>query len=396
MNNPNALAVQDRRDTRLALSQVGELTNLANKLMKFPPHGPLTAPQAATMAAMSFMLDADPYNDELYATKTGIQKGIMLYRRKAQRYARQVNGGNYSVRFRKPEEGEIDFDPTRGDSAIVCELIDTEEHRRWENRWSTFFNDLFEASKDYKYADQRATMLAGPEPIHIGYGIVDGREKFSKEDWDNKVKDEDGKWVPGQKPEMMVREQRRNKRAEKAALKSAYPDLMARLDGSHDDFDLEQVVNVVIKEVELKQLTAPAHKQEGWTEQGALADLGFTDEPDRTYDIADDSPEITGQDQSEVVYVDVDPDPDPDPDAECKFGDRVVDKVLAANVGIKDRTKLINALNRSNFLAPAMEIKWYKMWANFYAQARKSKDQDGAAEHADNNIANIMAQSSEE
>lgn len=384
------------QETRLSAANVDELTALANKLMAFPPGKPLNLKEAAQLAATSYMLGADPYNDELYSTNIGIQKGIMLYRRKAKEYNMEVHGsdGGYSIRFVQAKDGEADFNKAAGDVAWIAELVDEVQHKRWEGGYVKFFNMFIEAGANFKEADGRATQLSGPEPIHTGIGVVDHRESFSKEQY---VKDGKGRSVmstdesgnPIYKPEMMDRNQRAKKRAEKAALKAAYPSMMTRLDRPNDEEpeDLSRLVGVIVKEVDRLQIEAESKPAKPFNEKKALEDLGF----EQKFDIAEDSPELEEAIEGEIVDGPGEVQKTLPVITEPRFGATVSENVISAKVGFVDIMKLNAAFELSNILSPAMEQKFYNMWSSFYADSRKKgNDKSAAADEADSKIANLL------
>lgn len=264
------------QQSRVLSADVDALSALANRLMIFPPGKPLTKPQAAQMAAYSFILDADPYNDEIMVTDIGIQKGIPLYRRKAKEWNLQVHGREYgyTVSYRKAKEGEADFDPTRGDVAYVATVIDEYQLERWQNTYSTFLKDAIAAGAKYDQAREDAFIIAGPRPEHTGIGVVDAREKFSKAEY------VDGKPTGDYKPEMYDRHERAKKRGLKIALKDAYPSMMAALDMNNNAEEIARIVSVVEKRID-QYLTERSTVPEDFDEKKAIADLGYdVTEPD--------------------------------------------------------------------------------------------------------------------
>jgi hypothetical protein len=378
-------------ENRAISADVDALTALANRLMVFPPGKALNKQEAAQLAAYSYILDADPYNDELHVTSAGVQKGIPLYRRKAKEYNMAKHGKEfgYTASYRPAKPSEADFDPSDGDIAYICTVVDEYQLERWQNRWSMFMKDAIDAGAEYKEAKQDANYICGPRPEHTGIGVVDHRESFSKgevERWEKTPsgksrpvlkKDADGNDIRG--PEMYDRHQRAQKRALKNALKDAYPSMMAATNMVDQAEEISRIVSIVEKKVEAKQLerstvnTKQEHNQ-------TLIDLGL--EPEYTdaeiVDVPEEKPHVDVQKTLPII---VDP----------PFGAGVSERVIADRVGFVDILKLNAAFERSKVLSPAMEQKWYNMWASFYAEWRKKgNDQEASADQADNHIANLL------
>ena len=162
------LAITNQVESRALSADVDALTELANRLMIFPPGKKLEKHEAAQLAAYSYILDADPYNDELHVTNTGIQKGIPLYRRKAKEYNLAKHGKEYgyTASYRPAKPSEADFDPAAGDIAYICTVVDEYQLERWQNKYSVFLKDAIAAGADYKEAKQDANYICGPRPEH--------------------------------------------------------------------------------------------------------------------------------------------------------------------------------------------------------------------------------------
>lgn len=272
------------------------ISELANRLMKFPPSNKaLNQREAAQLAVFSIMIDANPYAGEVYPTEVGPVIGIPLYRRKAKEWNRAMAPSgeewDYKVNFRPAEDHEADFDPTKGDVAWICELTDTKAEKEWQAAYAKFFNLLREGDDPapWQFADERALMMAGPRPVWSGTGVVGGNERFSKgevERWEKKngknipvlKKDEQGK--PIYKQEMYDRNERAQKRAEKVALKKRYPDLIIPEFGEVQDSNM----TVLIENAEGEMVKAEeyrAEKMKNFDEKQALRDLGFEVEDDQ-------------------------------------------------------------------------------------------------------------------
>lgn len=266
------------------------ITELANRLMKFPPNNKqLNQRDAAQLAVFSIMIDANPYANEVYPTPRGPMIGIPLYRRKAKEWNRAMSPSgedwDYKVNFRLALDHEANFDPTKGDVAWVCELTDTKAEKEWQAAFAKFFNMLIEAKAPYDKADERALMMAGPRPVWTGTGVVGGGEHFSEAEvltWENRKpktfkEDDDGN--PIYKQEMYDRNERAQKRAEKVALKKRYPDLIIPEFGEVQDSNM----TVLIENAEGELVKAEEHfkeRVENLDEKQALRDLGYEVEED--------------------------------------------------------------------------------------------------------------------
>lgn len=275
-----------------------EITALATKLMKFPPgKDQLNMVQAAQLAVYSIMVDANPYNGEIYISDVGPQLGIPLYRRKAKEYNRAMSPSGetwgYKVNFRPAKDYEANFDPSRGDVAWVCELVDTKEEKEWQAVYAKFFNMMIEAGAPYKEADEKAMMIAGERPVWSSVGVVGGDERFSKGEVESWGKNAAGKSVPVlkkdengdliYKQEMYDRNERAQKRAEKLSLKKAYPDLLIPEFSEVQDNNMRVLITDVkgnlVKAEEIRNQPTTFDERVNQNNQ-TLMDLGFVPEPE--------------------------------------------------------------------------------------------------------------------
>lgn len=232
-----------RTTTADMLSKIdsAQLANEANRLMKFGPYPNITAAEAAQLVMYGRMIDANPWNGEVYPTPKGPMNGVMLYRRKAKEYNQRMaptgETWDYKISYRLAESHEADYDPEKGDVAWMCELTDTQAEKEWQDAYVRFFNLLVAAKAPYEFADQKATRMAGTRPVWSAVGVVGGSEHFSAgevDEWGTNAsgkkypktykKDANGDDIYAQ--EMWDRNERAKKRAEKQALKKRYPDML--------------------------------------------------------------------------------------------------------------------------------------------------------------------------
>jgi hypothetical protein len=267
--NGKTLAMSNTR-TLLAMDNEQEVKNTVRKLMKLTPGGQrLTIEQATDLAVYALLNGLNPFNSEAYyLPKVGPIAGVAGYRRKANEYllARYGNAARFWCEFEPADPGEADFDSNRGDIAYKCTLHDSETKRLWEGQMIHNITALKKAGMDSKEAVELAREIAGPEPVWTAVGKVDYREQFEGEP---------NQYRPKGTPDKWDRHERAKKRAEKWAIRKAYPSCEL------PDSDLHPVViEGMVRDLEYEQLEAevtPARPA-----QEILRELGYHDGSDPT------------------------------------------------------------------------------------------------------------------
>lgn len=271
--NPNALAISPTTESALATvrqDELGKLTQLVISSVLGPKGMVLNKTQAAQLALLSLTTTASPLNGELYWTDTGPQFGVVFYERKANEFLQAYSPGiDFHVSYRPAISGvDAVFDPDKGDVAFVAVLTRDD----WDMEWQKTFQDnlklMLEAGLKGQQAVDLAKDLTGAKKFAEYVGVVDVRESFSGDEYENNVKT--GK----KKPEMFDRIERAKKRARKGVIKHTFPRL-----NIPDPFEIlakraaGQLVEIASRDVEAPRLSPRA------TEAELMAGLGYDPEP---------------------------------------------------------------------------------------------------------------------
>jgi len=267
----NALIAQRATDM-LAADKTIEIKSMAHKLMKLTPGGRnLNADQAVELAVYCYMTDLNPFNGEAYyMPNVGVIPGVSGIRRKANEYLALTSSPDdrFFIEFRDANPGEGDFDTSKGDIAQIATLKVRSVSERWQQMLMGNFQQLIAAKMPTEKAWERAEKMAGNEPEWTACGVVDHREIFGRKAG-TKGKDDKGT------PDKWDRMERCKKRAEKWAIRKAFPTVILpdRELGEGDMIDA-QFVGEIVNEIE----TEPKRKPR--PEKVILNELGYETEDD--------------------------------------------------------------------------------------------------------------------
>jgi hypothetical protein len=319
--NGKALAWSSSRDLLAETDFLPKVEETVRKLMRLAPGGQrLTKEEATDLAVYSLMTDLNPFNSEAYyLPKVGPIAGVVGFRKKANEWLSAKYGptARFWCEFRHAEEGEADFNPAKGDIAYHCTLHDSETKTQWEGRMIHNLGALKKQGMSTEEAWKIARELAGPEPVWTAVGKVDHRESFSF----------------GDKPDKWDRHERAQKRAEKWAIRKAYPAVNIpdrEIDG--------EVVEGIVREI-------PDYEERPHQGKGAaklLTELGFDPEPG------------VGWPESSQ------PEPDPEPEIDTIFNrlaaQRIVDSPETAERALSLRRSILPESSERDLAA------WLRVW----------------------------------
>ena len=269
-----AIVTTSRTATELmSASAEDELRSMVHKIMRLTSGGrKLNQTQAAELAVYCYMTDLNPFNNEAYyLPNAGPIPGVAGVRRKANEYLTITSGPDdrFFVEFRDALPGEAAFDSDIGDIGKHDTLRIRSVSERWQQNALRIFKELITAGMESEMAWDRAERLNGSEPVWSSVGIVDHREQFGREPG-TKGKDDLGT------PDKWDRHERAEKRAEKWAIRKAFPSVIL------PDVDLGEqsqidgaIVDAIIRDV-TEELTNPEPPRE---ESEILSELGFESEP---------------------------------------------------------------------------------------------------------------------
>jgi hypothetical protein len=277
----NQIVIQEMSADLLTADAENEIKLSAKKLMRLATgNRRLNANQATELAVFCWMTQLNPYNQEAYhaGDNIGIIVGVQGVRRKANEYLAITSddpNDRFFVTHREALPGEATFDPELGDIAQVATVKIRSYSDHWRSELLRLFTEFKEAGMNAEKAYERAESLAGSEPQWQAAAVVDHREKFDR-DPDPKKPDDKGS------PDKWDRVERCKKRAEKWALRKAFPTMIlpdAELGDSSiiDPNVIEGIVRDVTTEITAGQLTEHSEK----SETQLLGELGFEieDEP---------------------------------------------------------------------------------------------------------------------
>jgi hypothetical protein len=257
----------------LAADADNELRAMTAKLIRLTPGGrKLTTENAANLAVYCYMTQLNPFNGEAYwVDGAGPIPGVAGVRRKANEYLQLTSTptDRFFVEFRDAQPGEASFDPDAGDIAKHATLKIRSISEHWQQNIMKLTAELTKAGVDIGVAWDRAVKLAGAEPVWTACGVVDHRESFSR------AAGTKGKNDPGT-PDKWDRHQRAEKRAEKWAIRKAFPSVLlpdAEL-GEAAYIDAE-IVDAIVRDVTAELANPPEPRAEG----EILAELGYTVKP---------------------------------------------------------------------------------------------------------------------
>lgn len=265
-----AIVTTSRTSTELmSASAEDELRSMVHKIMRLTSGGrKLNQTQAAELAVYCYMTDLNPFNNEAYyLPNAGPIPGVAGVRRKANEYLAITSGPDdrFFVEFRDALPGEAAFDPDVGDIGKHATLRIRSISERWQQNALRIFKDLITAGMESELAWDRAERLNGSEPTWTSVGVVDHRETFGREPG-TKGKDDLGT------PDKWDRHERAEKRAEKWAIRKAFPSVIL------PDVDLGEqsqidgaIVDAIIRDV-TEELANPEPPRE---ESEVLDELGF-------------------------------------------------------------------------------------------------------------------------
>jgi hypothetical protein len=257
--NGKALAVYSSRDLLAEPDFAPKVEETVRKLMRLTPNGKRLAKEDATdLAVYSLLTDLNPFNGEAYyLPNVGPVAGVTGYRKKANEWLNAKHGpaARFWCEFRHAEEGEADFDAKKGDIAYHCTLHDSETKRHWEGQMIHNLGALRKQGMTTDEAWKIAREIAGPEPVWTAVGKVDHRESFAY----------------GDKPDKWDRHERAKKRAEKWAIRKAYPSVQI------PDSDIDgEIVEGLVREIP----DEPEYPHQDKPNAQILAELGFDLAPD--------------------------------------------------------------------------------------------------------------------
>lgn len=239
-----------RRESSALLQSEAEaaITQMGRKLLKLQVGGrQLTAQEAASLAVLSYMLDANPFNNEIYWTRIGPMIGITLYRRKAlewMQYETGKSGNTLRKEVRVALTSECEFRPENGDIAYHVTVYDSVSLGKWQS-------EVIDLMAKLKVADPEMTGeklyeialgMAGPKPCETGVGIVFAKETFTKSDGD---------------PEMFSRHERAQKRAEKVAIRKRFPSILIPDREVMETTD--DIIDANVRDLVVKKLDEPTN-----------------------------------------------------------------------------------------------------------------------------------------
>jgi hypothetical protein len=329
--NGKALAISSR-DLLAQPDFLPKVEETVRKLMRLVPGGQrLTKEEATDLAVYSLMTDLNPFNQEAYyLPKVGPVAGVVGFRKKANEWLDAKHGpaARFWCEFFPAEEGEADFDAKKGDIAYRCVLHDSEAKRHWEGQMIHNLGALKKSGMTTKEAWEIARELAGPEPVWTAVGKVDHRESF----------------VYGDKPDKWDRHERAKKRAEKWAIRKAYPSVNIpdrEIDG--------EIVEGIVREMP----DEPEYPHADKSNQQLLAELGFEPAPE--------------------------PDPEPDPEPEV---DTLYNRMAAMGITDSPETAERALSMRRSLIPDASERElatWLRVWQAWVDQGAS---EDAAASKA--------------
>jgi hypothetical protein len=230
----------------LASESEEEIRSMTQKLMRLTSGGRnLSGNQAAELAIYCWMTDLNPFNDEAYYMQNvGPRPGVAGVRRKAQDYLAATSStqdDRFWVEFFEAKPGEGEFDPNKGDIAYKARLHILGVKQDWMDRRLRVYEALTEGGMDANDAWRVTVDEIGPEPVWEAVGVVDYRENFEGKPTEKRPEGTPDKWD---------RHERAKKRAEKWAIRKAFPAVIIP-DPMFEEFQVDgEIIDVIVKDVE--------------------------------------------------------------------------------------------------------------------------------------------------
>jgi hypothetical protein len=368
-----SLAITSRTATELLSSSAEtELRAMTGKLMRLTPGGrKLNTNQAAELAVYCFMTDLNPFNYEAYYMDgVGPIPGVAGVRRKANDYLAITSGPDdrFFVYFRDAQVGEANFDPDKGDIAKHASLTIRTVSERWQQNALRIYAELVKAGMDTDTAWERAEKMNGPEPVWTAVGVVDHRENFSRKPGTKGPQD------PGTH-DKWDRHQRAEKRAEKWAIRKAFPSvILPDVDlGEQSNIDatiVDAIVRDVTEELATKLPERPAGQvieELGYKPGKSCSDCDGTGERDgQPCEYCDGTGDYTKAGKAEEPEKEVTPEGNgPEPPAKM-WDEEFVKALLSEKVAQhpKQAVAILNLLQPSTPEQAALLGTIYRAWRN--------------------------------
>lgn len=258
MNNNKSIVLASGAELQYSVIQP-KVMEYAKTLIRTCPGGKkLTESEATYLAVFSVVNDLNPFEGEAYyMPNAGPIAGVPAYRRKANEYLIRRYGtgplSTFKTDFRLAATSEAQYDPDKNDIAWVCMLYDLHQDQLWQQQVISNMAGLRAAGMEGKELREYAEHLAGPRPITEAVGVVKASENFGPDKWD--------------------RNERAKKRAEKAAIRKAYPVGVNIVGDAETGEIIDGVARDLVMDVS-SQLAAGEPKSDH-TETQLMTDLGF-------------------------------------------------------------------------------------------------------------------------
>jgi hypothetical protein len=349
MNKIDTKALIVPSATELLSSNDGALVKATvHKLMRLTSGGRrLNSNQATGLAVYALMTDLNPFNNECYwmlGPGEGPIPGVAGYRRKALEYLAVTSGPNdrYFVTHRDALPGEAIYDLDKGDIARHCTLRIQSVSDKWRGELLHTVSKLKEAGLSGKAALAEAKDLVGPEPVWEATAVVDYRENFEGKPTEKRPEGTPDKWD---------RVERCDKRAEKWAIRKAFPSVILPDISLGGSVDIDpNVIDAIVREVEEERSELPEWgvPRSGKTEEELKESMGFDNKPSG-YPSPDPDPDKPDPNE---------PEPKKDPKKEStQTGDPVTDFwTLSKSLGVDTETANNIAHEAGKDFTKALEI----------------------------------------